>query len=210
MKSTGGIGGLIENFISVMHVPRMRRGAPKPLETLQYGCWKLGSQAGVKVHERRDFQIVLYRWARRPGDREPGDELPEPDELAQAVVQRLRPSRFWKLVLGFVPIVGPIAACRLDAALALRFHDLATEYFRDLKSAGVRPCQKTLRSLRHRGRTETGRRTAPLIPCDERLSAFSPSIAPRSTCTVSAAWRESERRRDRPGGWPDLPGCSPT
>ena len=55
------------------------------------------------------------------------------------MVQRLRPSRFWKLVLGFVPIVGPIAAYRLDVALALRFHDLATRYFHDLTSAGIRP-----------------------------------------------------------------------
>ena len=139
MKSTAGIGALIDNFIPVMHVPRMRRGAPKPLETLQYGCWELGFQTGVDVDERRDFQCVLYRWARQPGDREHGDELPEPDELAVAVAHRLRPSRFWKLVLGFVPIVGPIAAYRLDVALALRFHDLATEYFRELKSAGIRP-----------------------------------------------------------------------
>ena len=139
MKSTAGIGGLIDNFIPVMHVPRMRRGAPKPLETLQYRCWELGFQTGVEVDERRDFQCVLYRWARQPGDREHGDELPEPDELAVAVAHRLRPSRFWKLVLGFVPIVGPIAAYRLDVALALRFYDLATEYFRKLKSAGIRP-----------------------------------------------------------------------
>ena len=44
-----------------------------------------------------------------------------------------------KLVLGFLPILGPIAAYRLDVALALRFYDLATEYFRELKSAGIRP-----------------------------------------------------------------------
>ena len=139
MTSAAGIGGLTENFIPVLHVLRMRQGAPKPLETLQYRCWALGFQAGIEVDERRDFQCVLYRWARRPGDREPGDELPEPGELAEAVVRRLRPSRFWKLMLGFVPIVGPIAAYRLDAALAHRLHDRATEYFRDLRSARTRP-----------------------------------------------------------------------
>ena len=139
MKSSAGIAALIDNFIPVMHIPRMRRGAPKPLETLQYRCWELGFQTGVEVDERRDFQCVLYRWARQPGDREHGDELPEPDELAVAVAHRLRPSRFWKLVLGFVPIMGPIAAYRLDVALALRFYDLATDHFRKLKSAGIRP-----------------------------------------------------------------------
>ena len=139
MKSSAGIGALIDNFIPVMHIPRTRRGAPEPLERLRYQCWELGFQTGVEVDERRDFQLVLHRWARRPGDREPGDKLSETDELAEAVVHRLRPSRFWKLVLGFVPIVGPIAAYRLDVALALRFHDLATEYFRDLRSAGIRP-----------------------------------------------------------------------
>ena len=139
MRSTAGIGALIDNFIPVVHVARMRRGVPKPLEKLRHECWALGFHAGVEVDDRRDFQCVLYRWARRPGDRELGGELPEPDELTEAVVHRLRPSRFWKLALGFVPVVGPIAASRLDVALALRFHDLATEYFRDLKSAGVRP-----------------------------------------------------------------------
>ena len=139
MRSTAGIGALIDNFIPVVHVARMRRGFPKPLEKLRYECWALGFSAGVEVDERRDFQCVLYHWAQRPGDRELGGELPEPDELTEAVVQRLRPSRFWKLALGFVPIVGAIAAYRLDVALALRFHDLATRYFRDLKSAGIRP-----------------------------------------------------------------------
>ena len=139
MKSSAGIGAMIDNFIPAMHIPRMRRGAPKPLETLQYQCWELGFQAGVEVDERRDFQLVLYRWARRPGNRELSDELPETDELAEAVVHRLRPSRFWKLLLGFVPIVGPIAAYRIDVALALCFHDLATAYFRMLRASGVRP-----------------------------------------------------------------------
>lgn len=138
MKSTAGIGALSDNFIPAVHVARMRRGVPRPLETLQYRCWALGFQAGVEVDERRDFQRVLYHWARRPGDRELGDELPETVELAEAVVHRLRSSRFWKLVLGFVPVVGPIAAYRIDAALALRFHDHAAEYFRDLRSAGIR------------------------------------------------------------------------
>ena len=139
MKSSAGIGAMIDNFIPAMHIPRMRRGAPKPLETLQYQCWELGFQAGVEVDERRDFQLVLYRWARRPGNRELSDELPETDELAEAVVHRLRPSRFWKLLLGFVPIVGPIVAYRIDVALALCFHDLATAYFRMLRASGVRP-----------------------------------------------------------------------
>jgi hypothetical protein len=138
MKSSAGIGAVIDNAIPGMHVRRMRRGAPKPLERLRYQCWELGYQTGVEVDEHRDFQFVLYRWARRPGDRELGEDLPEPDQLTEVVVHRLLPSRFWKLVLGFVPIVGPIAAYRLDVALALRFHDLATEYFRDLKSAGIR------------------------------------------------------------------------
>ncbi len=106
---------------------------------LRYRCWELGFEAGIEVDEHHDFQRVLYRWAQRPGDTDLCDELPGTDELAEAVVQRLRPSRFGKLVLGFVPIVGPIAAYRLDVALALRFHDRATEYFRDLKSAGIRP-----------------------------------------------------------------------
>ena len=54
------------------------------------------------------------------------------------MARRLRTARFWKLTLGFVPIVGPIAAYRIDGALALRFHDRAKEYFSDLRSAGVR------------------------------------------------------------------------
>ena len=71
-------------------------------------------------------------------------------------------------------------------------------------------CRKTSRSPRHRERIETGRRTAPRIPCEERLSAFSPSTAPRSTCAMSAAWRESENRRGLPDGSPDRPGWPPT
>ena len=139
MRTTAGLAGLSDSVIPVMHVARMRRGAPKPLEMLRYRCWELGFETGIEVDEHHDFQRVLYRWAQRPGDTDLCDELPGTDELAEAVVQRLRPSRFWKLVLGFVPIVGPIAAYRLDVALALRFHDRATEYFRDLKSAGIRP-----------------------------------------------------------------------
>ena len=130
---------MVDNFLPVMHIPRMRRGVPKPLETLQHQCWELGFQAGVEVDGRRDFPWVLSRWAQPPEDWKPGDEPPETGELAKAVVRRLRPSRFWKLALGFVPIVGPIAAYRLDVALAFRFHDLATEYFRHLKSASIRP-----------------------------------------------------------------------
>lgn len=139
MRTTAGLAGLIDSVIPVMHVARMRRGAPKPLETLRYRCWELGFETGIEVDEHHDFESVLYRWAQWPGDTDLCDELPGADELAEAVVQRLRPPRFWKLVLGFVPIVGPIAAYRIDAALALRFHDLATRYFRDLKSAGIRP-----------------------------------------------------------------------
>ena len=139
MTSTAGICALIDNFFPVVHVARMRRGAPTPLEKLRYGCWELGFQAGVEVDERRDFQCVLYRWARRPG-RRLGDELPESDELAEAVVQRLRPSRFWKLMLGFVPIVGPIAAYRLDVGLmidgsmAARIYRLAHRYYAQRRS----------------------------------------------------------------------------
>ena len=139
MRTTAGLAGLIDSVIPVMHVARMRRGAPKPLEMLRYRCWELGLETGIEVDEHHDFESVLYRWAQRPGAKDLYGELPDADELAEAVVQRLRPSRFWKLVLGFVPIVGPIAAYRLDVALALRFHDLATRYFRDLKSAGIRP-----------------------------------------------------------------------
>ena len=139
MRTTAGMAGLIDSVIPVVHVARMRRGAPKPLEMLRYRCWELGFETGIEVDEHHDFRSVLYRWAQRPGDTDLYGELPDADELAEAVVQRLRPSRFWKLVLGFVPIVGPIAAYRLDVALALRFHDRATEYFRDLESAGIRP-----------------------------------------------------------------------
>ena len=139
MRTLAGLAGLIESVIPVAHVARMRRGAPKPLETFRHRCWELGFETGIEVDEHHDFESVLCRWAQRQGDTSLCDELPEPDELAEAVVQRLRPSRLWKLVLGFVPIVGPIAAYRLDVALALRFHDRATQYFRDLKSAGIRP-----------------------------------------------------------------------
>ena len=59
MKSSAGIGAMVDNFLPVMHIPRMRRGAPKPLETLRYQCWELGFQTGVEVDERRDFQCVL-------------------------------------------------------------------------------------------------------------------------------------------------------
>ena len=138
MRTTAGLAGLIDSVIPVMHVARMRRGAPKPLETFRYRCWELGFETGIEVDEHHDFESVLCRWAQRPGE-SLCDKLPEPDELAEAVVLRLRPFRFWKLVLGFVPIVGPIAAYRLDVALALRFHDLATRYFHNLKSAGIRP-----------------------------------------------------------------------
>ena len=171
MRTLAGLAGLIDSVIPVAHVARMRRGAPKPLETLRH---------------------------------------PDADELADAVVQRLRPSRFWKLVLGFVPIVGPIAAYRLDVALALRFHDRATQYFRDLKSAGIRPCRRTSPSRRHRENGETERRTAPRTRCDERSSAFSPSTAPRSIFAMSAAWRESESPHEPPGGSPGRPGWPPT
>ena len=67
MTSTAGICALIDNFFPVVHVARMRRGAPTPLEKLRYGCRELGFQAGVEVDERRDFQCVLYRWARLGG-----------------------------------------------------------------------------------------------------------------------------------------------
>jgi len=139
MRTLAGLAGLIDSVIPVMHVARMRRGAPKPLEPLRYRCWELGFETGIEVDEHHDFESVLHRWAQRPEDTDLGDELPRTDELAEAVVQRLRPSRFWKLVLGFVPIVGPIAAYRLDVALVLRLHDLAERYFHDLKSAGIRP-----------------------------------------------------------------------
>ena len=138
-KSSAGIAALIDNVIPLMHIPRMRQGAPSPLETLRYQCWQIGFQNGVEVDERRDFQCVLKRWAQGLGDWELSNELPETDELAEAVVHRLRPSRFWKLLLGFVPIVGPIVAYRIDVALALCFHDLATAYFRMLRASGVRP-----------------------------------------------------------------------
>ena len=134
-----GIDASVENLIPVLHIRKARRGVPGPLESLRYECWRNGFQNGIEVDARRDFECVLHRWAQRTGEWDLDGELPEPDELAAVVVHRLRASRVWKLALGFVPIVGPIAAYRIDGGLAHRFHDLATQYFRELRSAGVRP-----------------------------------------------------------------------
>ena len=138
-KTQAGIDGSVENLIPVLHLWRARRGAPAPLETLRYRCWETGFQSGVEVDGRHDLACVLDRWARQRTDEDNGHDRSEPGNLAEAVVRRLRVSRSWKLALGFVPIVGPVAAYRIDAALALRFHDHAKEYFRELKSAGIRP-----------------------------------------------------------------------
>jgi hypothetical protein len=139
-KTQAGIDASVEDLIPVLHLRRARRGAPAPLETLRYRCWEIGFQTGIEVDARHDFECVLHRWARQRTEEQDLDEdLPEPEELAKAVVRRLRPSRFWKLALGFVPIVGPVAAYRIDGALALRFHDLAAEYFHELRSSGIRP-----------------------------------------------------------------------
>ena len=139
-KTQAGIDGSAENLIPVLHLRRARRGAPTPLETLRYRCWEIGFQTGIEVDARHDFECVLVRWARqRTEEDDLDDDRPEPEELAEAVVRRLRASRFCKLALGFVPIVGPVAAYRIDGALALRFHDRAKEYYRELRSAGVRP-----------------------------------------------------------------------
>jgi len=138
-KTRAGIDGSVENLIPVLHLRRTLRGAPAPLETLRYGCWETGFQSGIEVDGRHDFERVLDLWGRqRAAEESPCDGGPEPEELAEAVARRLRTARFWKLTLGFVPIVGPIAAYRIDGALALRFHDRAKEYFSDLRSAGVR------------------------------------------------------------------------
>ena len=138
-KMQAGIEGWAENLMPLLHLWRGLRGAPAPLETLRYRCWETGFQSGIEVDGCHDFERVLGRWARqRAADESPYDRVPESGKLAEAVVRRLRASRFWKLTLGFLPIVGPIAAYWIDAALALRFHDRAKEYFRDLRSAGVR------------------------------------------------------------------------
>ena len=138
-KMQAGIDGSTENLMPLLHLWRALRGAPTPLETLRYRCWETGFQSGIEVDGCHDFERVLGRWARqRAADESPYDRVPESGMLAEAVVRRLRVSRFWKLTLGFLPIVGPIAAYWIDAALALRFHDRAKEYFRDLRSAGVR------------------------------------------------------------------------
>lgn len=138
-KMQAGIEGWAENLMPLLHLWRALRGAPAPLETLRYRCWETGFQSGIEVDGGHDFECVLGRWARqRAAEESPYDRVPESGKLAEAVVRRLRASRFWKLTLGFLPIVGPIAAYWIDAALALRFHDRAKEYFRDLRSAGVR------------------------------------------------------------------------
>ena len=139
-KTQAGIDGSVENLIPLLHLRRALQGAPAPLETLRYRCWETGFQSGVEIDGRHDFERVLDRWARHgsdEGDLDGGRN--EPEDLADAVVRRLRASRFWKLALGFVPIVGPVAAYRINATLALRFHDRAREYFRELGSAGIRP-----------------------------------------------------------------------
>ena len=139
-KTQAGIVGAVETLIPVLHLMRARRGVPAPLETLRRRCWAIGFQAGIEVDARHDFECVLDRWARKGPDGNGLDaSRPEPEELAEAVARRLRASRFWKIALGFVPVVGPVAAYRIDAALALRFHDRAKAYFRELRSAGVRP-----------------------------------------------------------------------
>ncbi len=138
-KTQAGIDGSVENLIPLLHLRRALQGAPAPLETLRYRCWETGFQSGIEIDGRHDFERVLGQWARqRAAEERPYDRVPESGQLAEAVVRRLRASRFWKLTLGFLPIVGPIAAYWIDAALALRFHDRAKEYFRDLRSAGVR------------------------------------------------------------------------
>ena len=165
-KTQAGIDGSVENLIPVLHLRRARRGAPAPLETLRYRCWEIGFQTGIEVDARHDFECVLHRWARQRTDEEDLDEdRPEPEELARlrpsrfwkAVVRRLRPSRFWKLALGFVPIVGPVAAYRIDGALALRFHDLAAEYFHELRSSGIRPLPDDFENRLFRSRGDFGR-----------------------------------------------------
>ena len=149
-KTQAGIVGAVETLIPVLHLMRARRGVPAPLETLRHRCWAIGFQAGIEVDARHDFECVLDRWARKGPDGNGLDaSRPEPEELAEAVARRLRASRFWKIALGFVPVVGPVAAYRIDAALALRFHDRAKAYFRELRSAGVRPRPDDFERLLH-------------------------------------------------------------
>ena len=190
-KMQAGIDGWAENLMPLLHLWRALRGAPAPLETLRNRCWETGFQSGIEVDGRHDFECVLGRWARqRAADESPYDRVPESGMLAEAVVRRLRASRFWKLTLGFLPIVGPIAAYWIDAALALRFHDRAKEYFRDLRAAGT--CRTTLRSPRHRDRIETRRRIASPCRRDERCGATCRRIAPRSRCIRPAGRRDWE------------------
>ena len=137
---SAGIPGSIDNLVPVVHLLRARRDTPRPLATLRHQCWTSGYRNGVEVDARRDFPNVLIQWARqRRGEWDLDSDPPQPDELADAVVSRLHASRCWKVALGFVPIAGPIAAYRIDRALAIRFRDLATEYFRRLQACGVRP-----------------------------------------------------------------------
>ena len=138
-KTLAGIEGWAENLIPLLHLRRALRGTPAPLETLRYRCWETGFRSGIEIDGRHDFECVLDRWARHRREEDDVDAgRTEPEDLAGAVVRRLRASRFWKLALGFVPIVGPVAAYLIDAALALRFHDRATGYFSELRAAGVR------------------------------------------------------------------------
>ena len=184
-KMQAGIDGSVGNLIPLLHLRRALRGAPAPLETLRNRCWATGFQSGIEVDARSDFACVLDRWARHRSETDGLDAgRTEPEHLAEAVVRRLRASRFWKLALGFVPIVGPVAAYRIDAALALRFHDRATEYFRELRAAGVRPLPDDFAIPR------------PPRPPRERKKDGSPDSMRRTVERVLAGHRSDDHERD--------------
>ena len=194
-KTQAGIDGSVENLIPLLHLRRALQGAPAPLETLRYRCWETGFQSGVELDGRHDFERVLDRWARHgsdEGDLDGGRN--EPEDLADAVVRRLRASRFWKLALGLYrslvrsPPTGSTRHSRFDSTTVPGSTSASSD------QPGSDRCRRTSRSRRHLDRLETGGRTAPLHRREERCGATCQSTAPRNRCVRSAGQREWETR----------------
>lgn len=100
------------------------------LSLLQGICWHAGVKAAREDDHFKDFEQMLLHWAGRNRD----DEVPSPEELIAAVSAKLRVPYLWKLVFGFLPVVGPLLGSIVSGSMAARFYRLAQRYYQQRTS----------------------------------------------------------------------------
>ena len=137
----GGACVFFVYLVPVLHVWRMNepRFDAAFLGALSKICWHAGCEAGDDDLDHRDLEQALWRWATTSDRDLYADRTIDESRaaLVASVSRRLRRRYWWRLLCGFVPVIGALVGYADRGSEAVRFDRMAREYFRRKFKRGV-------------------------------------------------------------------------